>query len=268
MTDRLALAHRLADAARAAILPHFRADPVVTDKGAGGVFNPVTAADLAAERAMRALIEANFPDDGIHGEEFEDRPGTTGWTWVLDPIDGTSAFMAGTTTWGVLVGATFEGAPRIGLMDQPFTGERWSGCTLPGETGAVWTHAGARRPLAARQGVDLAGAMISTTEDAHLRGPGELEAFTRLRLSARQARYGLDCTAYALLAHGTIDLVVESGLKAVDIAPLIPIIEAAGGLVRDWSGGAHPMGGQVVAAGSKALMDEALAVLAPVATRV
>lgn len=266
MTDNphLAFAHRLADAARAAILPFFRMDPRVSGKASDGVFNPVTEADLAAEAAMRTLIEAERPDDAIHGEEFEDRPGTSGWTWVLDPIDGTSAFMAGTSTWGVLIGALRQGVPAVGVMDQPFTGERWAGSTLEGAREAVWTRGVERTALAARHGVSLSQAMIATTDPAMFaRDPASAAAFAAVREHSRLVRYGLDCTAYALVAHGCIDLVIESGLKAVDIAALIPVIEASGGAVCDWQGRPNPLGGQVVAAGSRALLEEVLSLLAP-----
>jgi histidinol phosphatase-like enzyme (inositol monophosphatase family) len=252
----LAFAHELADCARTAILPYFRAGGEVENKASLG-FDPVTAADKAAERAMRALIRAHRPHDSIVGEEFDDHAGNSGWTWVLDPIDGTRAFIAGTTTWGVLIGARFEGRPLVGIMDQPFADERWAACP----DRAFWSRGRARQPLMTRKNVELAEALMATT-DPFLFAGAQKDAFMALREASRLTRYGLDCTAYALLAHGHIDLVVEPGLKDVDIAALIPIIEAAGGVVTDWQGRHHPKGGDIIAAGSPALHAKALTYLA------
>jgi histidinol phosphatase-like enzyme (inositol monophosphatase family) len=257
--ETLAFAHQLADSARSAILPYFRNAAQVENKSQTALFNPVTQADKAAETSMRALIARHRPDDAIIGEEFEDAAGTSGWTWVLDPIDGTSAFMAGTTTWGVLIGALHEGKPAIGIMDQPFTGERWaSDATL-----AHWSRDGAPAlALSTRTGVGLNDAMLATT-DPYLFNAPERAIFERLQSASRLTRFGLDCTAYALLAQGHIDVVLESGLKIMDIAALIPIIEAAGGVVTDWEGNPNPLGGSVLAAGSPALHAEALALIRP-----
>jgi histidinol phosphatase-like enzyme (inositol monophosphatase family) len=254
--DVLAFAHRLADAAGAAILPFFRGEASIENKANRG-FDPVTAADKAAEQVMRAMIIAERPEDGIVGEEFDDHPGKSGWTWVLDPMDGTRAFIAGTTTWGVLVGARFEDRACVGIMDQPFSGERWAASPERG----FWSRGRARQPLVTRKNVGLDQAILATT-DPFLFDVGHMSAFNELRSATRLTRYGLDCTAYALLAHGHIDLVVEPGLKDVDIAALIPIVEAAGGVVTDWHGRHHPQGGDIIAAGSPELHAKALAILA------
>ncbi|GIU68122.1 histidinol-phosphatase [Candidatus Phycosocius spiralis] len=254
-TQTLDFAHQLADGARTAILPFFRAGGVIENKASYG-FDPVTAADKAAETAMRAMIRAHRPHDSIVGEEFDDHAGSSGWTWVLDPIDGTRAFIAGTTTWGVLIGARFEGRPLVGIMDQPFVDERWSACP----DRAMWTRGDARQPLVTRKNIDLEEALLATT-DPFLFSAQQTTAFMALRGACRLTRYGLDCMAYALLAHGHIDLVVEPGLKDVDIAALIPIIEAAGGVVTDWQGRHHPKGGNIIAAGSPALHAKALTFL-------
>ncbi|MEN9874263.1 MAG: hypothetical protein RL186_1160 [Pseudomonadota bacterium] len=255
-TETLAFAHKLADAARTAIAPFFRMNAKIDNKASVG-FDPVTEADRAAETAMRQLIQAHRPDDAIIGEEFDDRAGHSGWTWVLDPIDGTRAFIAGTTTWGVLIGARYDGKPCVGIMDQPFADERWAACPSRG----FWSRGRARVPLMTRKPVPLDQAIVATTDPFLFEGPS-FERFMALRAATRLTRYGLDCTAYALLAHGQIDLVVETDLKDVDIAALIPIIEVAGGIVTDWQGRHNPHGGNIIAAGCPDLHAKALAFLA------
>ena len=254
--ETLAFAHHLADAARAAILPFFRKPNDIENKALSG-FDPVTAADKAAELAMRDLIRARRPNDAIIGEEFDDQSGNSGWTWVLDPIDGTRAFIAGTTTWGVLIGARFNDKPSVGIMDQPFGDERWAACP----DRAFWSRGRARVPLMTRKNVALDEALMATTDPYLFEGPA-YDRFMAMRAATRLTRYGLDCTAYALLAQGLIDLVIETDLKDVDIAALIPIIEVAGGVVTDWQGRHNPKGGNVIAAGCPALHAKALAMMA------
>lgn len=234
ISDRLALAHRLADAAGAAILPWFRQRMDITNKAVGG-FDPVTRADEEAEQAMRAILAAAVPDDAVTGEEYEATSGTSGWTWVLDPIDGTRAFIAGTTTWGVLIAACWQGEPVIGVIDQPFVGERWAGSpagtlhrrTLPG--------AGADQPVTAAPVTSPAEAILATT-DPHLFSGAEAGAFARCRAAMRLTRYGLDCMAYAYLASGGVSAVMETGLKPVDVAALVPVVRGAGGIITSWDG--------------------------------
>jgi histidinol phosphatase-like enzyme (inositol monophosphatase family) len=254
--DTLAFAHTLADAARTAILPYFRGGGLIENKAETG-FDPVTEADKAAERAMRALIATHRPDDAIIGEEFDDQIGQSGWTWVLDPIDGTRAFIAGTSTWGVLIGARFHDKPTIGIMDQPFANERWAACP----DRAFWSRGRARIPLVSRKNVALDQALLATT-DPFLFNGDQFDRFMAVRAATRLTRFGLDCTAYALLAQGHIDLVVENDLKDVDIAALIPIIEVAGGVVTDWQGRHNPKGGNIIAAGCPALHAKVLAMMA------
>jgi myo-inositol-1(or 4)-monophosphatase len=251
----LALLNTAADAARAAILPHFRVGTAVDNKAAMG-FDPVTVADRAAELAIRALIEDRYPDHGVIGEEFEDRPAQSPWTWVIDPIDGTRAFITGLPTWGVLIGLCHEGKPILGALDQPYLKERFIG--FPG--GAVFSGPDGERPLRVRACTVLTEATLSTTDDG-LFTPPEKGAFDQVRAAAKLTRLGLDCYAYGMLAMGGIDLVIESGLKPVDILPLVPIIEGAGGVVSDWRGGPVRGGGQVVAAASPAIRDEAMVAL-------
>jgi histidinol phosphatase-like enzyme (inositol monophosphatase family) len=255
VAETLVFAHSLADAARAAILPYFRGASGIENKAEIG-FDPVTLADKAAETAMRDLIRNHRPDDSIIGEEFDDHEGSSGWTWVLDPIDGTRAFISGTTTWGVLIGARHNDKPCIGIIDQPFADERWAASPER----AFWSRGRARTPLATRKNVALDQALLATT-DPFLFQDGDYDRFMALRAATRLTRFGLDCTAYALLAHGQLDLVVENGLKDVDIAALIPIIQAAGGIVTDWQGRHDPRSGNVIAAGCPALHAKVLAMM-------
>jgi myo-inositol-1(or 4)-monophosphatase len=250
----LAFADTLADAARAAILPFFRAAHTIESKGA--LFDPVTDADRAAERAMRALIEQTFPDDGVLGEEYGESRGASGYRWVLDPIDGTRAFIAGLPTWGVLIGLTWEGRPIVGVMDQPFLGERYRGWN----DGAELVTRDGVRPLKTRACASFDEAIVSTT-DPYLFQGAEAEAFGRVRGAAKLTRYGYDCYAYAMVSAGHIDAVIESGLKPFDICALIPILTGAGGGVCDWRSSDASTGGQVLAYGDFRLRDAALALL-------
>ena len=255
----LAVAHRAADAARPAVLRHFRAEGLaVDDKGEAGRYDPVTAADRAAEAAIRAVLAAERPGDAVLGEEDGHAAGTSGLTWVVDPIDGTRAFLIGAPTWGVLIALEDGARPVVGLMDQPFTRERFWG--LGGE--AWWRRDGeAPRRLTARRGVPLAEARLCTTFP-EVGTPEEGAAFARLSRRVRLTRYGLDCTAYALLAAGGVDLVVEAGLQAYDIQALMPIIEGAGGIVTTWEGGDARRGGRILAAATPELHRAAMEILA------
>lgn len=251
----LAFADTLADAARTAILPFFRAPHAVENKS-DKIFDPVTEADRACEQRMRQLIAHGFPDHAIHGEEFGEKAGASGYQWILDPIDGTRAFVAGLPTWGVLIGLYYEGAPLIGVMDQPYLDERYRG--FPG--GAESAIRGATRPLKTRACANIKDATLSTTDPTLFRGP-ETEAFERVRQASKVVRYGFDCYAYCMLASGTMDCVIESGLKPFDIAALIPIVTGAGGGVCSWRGDSAAQGGQVLAYCDAPLRDEALKLL-------
>lgn len=255
IADALAFTDTLADAARAAILPLFRVAIDVDGKG-DGAFDPVTEADRAAERAMRALIEARFPDHGILGEEYGERPARGPWRWTLDPVDGTRAFISGLPLWGTLIALSHEGRPVIGAIDQGFLDERYVG--FPG--GARVTTRGQTRPLAARACPSLRTATIATT-DPFLFDGAEAGGFEMVRRTARLARYGCDCYAYAMLADGRIDLVIESGLKPWDVQALIPVVEGAGGMLTNWRGGPAWSGGQVIASGDAGPHGEALVAL-------
>lgn len=254
-------AHRLADSARAAILPHFRSTALCADnKHAHGGFDPVTEADRAAERAMRAVLAKERPHDGILGEEYGPSAGTSGLTWVLDPVDGTRAFLSGAPTWGVLIAVADACGPLYGLIDQPYIGERFEG----GFGHAAMTGPQGARPLATRGDRALCEAILFTTFP-EVGTPAEGAAFAALARQVRLTRYGLDCYAYALVAAGQIDLVVEAGLQPYDIQAPIAVIEAAGGIVTDWRGGPAHQGGRVVAAAGREQHAAALDILSGVA---
>ena len=239
------------------ILPLFRADHGLENKAAGGCFDPVTKADKGAEAAIRRLIAQRFPDHGVIGEEYgEDRPDAE-FAWVLDPIDGTRAFIAGLPLWTTLIGLRFQGRPVLGSIGQPFLGE-----IFIGHAGAArLIFAGGVRALQVRSCPKLTEAVIATT-DPDLFDGAELGAWRQVRAAARLARLGCDAYAYAMVALGTLDLVVEAGLKCWDIDAAVPILAGAGGLVTDWRGadiGGH--GGQIAIAGDRACLDEALVAL-------
>jgi histidinol phosphatase-like enzyme (inositol monophosphatase family) len=254
--------HQLADACGPAIVPHFRA-VAATNKAHGGAYDPVTAADLASETAMRAVLARLRPDDGIVGEEYGVSSGTSGLTWVLDPIDGTRAFVAGTTTWGVLIGVLADGVPVASAIVQPWVNERWVAVdgvtTWTGPTGShrVQANANANRDD-----------FIAATTDTNLFDTRGSAGFEAIRQRAKITRYGLDCMAYAYLASGGISLVIESGLKSYDVAALIPVVQGAGGIITDWDGApilplSSDWDGSVIAAATPdlhALALEALAV--------
>jgi myo-inositol-1(or 4)-monophosphatase len=240
-----------------AILPFFRAHHGLQDKSPGGVFDPVTEADRAGESVMRHMIRRQFPAHGVLGEEFGNENTDADYVWVLDPIDGTRTFISGIPIWGTLIGLMRRGVPVYGMMHQPFSGERFSG---DGHE-ARYEGPGGPKRLRTRPVTDLGAATLMTTSPGMFKG-AEAEAFARVEGKVRLSRYGCDCYAYCMLAAGHVDLVVESGLKPYDIVALIPIIEGAGGIVTSWDGGSAAGGGRIVAAGSKALHEAALAQLA------
>jgi myo-inositol-1(or 4)-monophosphatase len=246
----------LATASGQAILPFFRTALAFDDKSGGGAFDPVTEADRAAEIAIRQMIADTFPAHGIVGEEFGSQQENAEYVWVLDPIDGTRAFMAGIPVWGTLIGLLRHGAPVYGMMHQPFIGERFFG---DGAGASYEGPHGARRLLTRPCGT-LAEATLSTTSP-RLFNEAALPRYERVERAARIVRYGCDCYAYAMLAAGHVDLVIEHGLKPYDIAPLIPVIEGAGGIVTTWSGESAAKGGSVIAAGDRRVHEAALALL-------
>ncbi len=249
----------MADAARAAILPFFRASSLISDNKDETGFDPVTQADRAAETAMRDILALHRPQDGIWGEEFGQQSGSSARTWVLDPIDGTRGFISGTPTWGVLIALSDgEGAPHLGVVDQPYIGERFWGSA----EGAFCAGPCGTSPIRTRAARNLGEAVLFTTfpEVGEAR---DRQGFDAVAAQVRLVRYGMDCYAYALLAAGQIDLVIEAGLNAYDIQAPMAVIEAAGGIVTDWQGGAAHLGGQVLAAANESVHEAALKLLRP-----
>jgi histidinol phosphatase-like enzyme (inositol monophosphatase family) len=258
--ELIAVAHDVADAARPEALRYFRQPALEATSKETDRFDPVTAADRAVETAMRAVLAARRPGDAILGEEFAARAGETGLTWVLDPIDGTRAFLAGAPVWGVLIAVADAGGPLFGLIDQPYVGERFAGgfgrAEVVGPLG--------RNPLRTRPARPLAEAILLSTFP-EIGTPAEHAAFRRVADGVRLVRYGLDCTGYSLVAAGTADLVIEAGLQPYDIAAPTAVIEAAGGIVTDWQGRpcrGEGWSGQVLAAANPAVHAAALALLA------
>ena len=260
------LACRLADAASAAALPHFRSHTLgAENKRDDGAFDPVTIADHAAETAIRAILAEARPDDGIFGEEAGQSEGTSGLTWVIDPIDGTRAFISGLPTWGVLIALDDGQTGRIGVVDQPHIGERFVGVRGADGDRAWLTFRGDTQPIRTRPCAGLSDAMLYTTTPDMFQGR-EWEGYRAVESHVRMARYGTDCYAYALIAAGHVDLVIESSLNAYDIAAPAALIQAAGGVVTDWRGSDCRWGGQVVAAGDPAVHAQALEILRDYAT--
>ncbi len=257
--DFAAFVDRLGDAATETILPFFRTAIGTEDKNKGGRYDPVTEADRAAEVAMRRMIERQFPDHGIIGEEFGVKNADAEYVWVLDPIDGTKAFISGLPTWGVLIGLLHQGRPCYGMMVQPFTQERFVG----DGTKAQWRGTGLGlsrgiRRLTTRKCPTLKEATLMTTSPL-LYAENKLEALRRLEAEARLTRYGVDCYAFAMLAAGHVDCVVESSVQPYDVVALIPVVEGAGGIMTSWDGGDASKGGDVVACGDRRLHEEVLA---------
>ncbi len=246
----------LARAASAETLPRFRTQGAIANKLASG-FDPVTEADREAERAIRALIAESYPGHGILGEEFGgENPGSP-YQWIIDPIDGTRAFISGIPVWGTLVGLTVQGEAVAGLMSQPFTGELFF---ATGE-GARYEGPGGDRALATRKTASLSDAILFTTTPALFSGDAR-GRYDRLEERVRLARYGTDCYAFAMVAAGQVDIVADPGLQSYDIAALIPIIEQAGGVVTTFEGGPAEAGGDILAAATPELHEAARAILA------
>jgi myo-inositol-1(or 4)-monophosphatase len=253
--DFTAFVDELASASAETILPFFRTAMSVTDKG-GGQFDPVTAADHAAETAMRSLIRRSFPEHGIVGEEFGPERADAEYVWVLDPIDGTKSFIAGMPAWGTLVALTRFGEPVFGMMNQPFIGERFSGDGLA----AQYKGPAGDRDLRVRACATLADAVLFTTSPL-LMNDADRAAFRKVETAVRLSRYGGDCYAYCMLAAGHVDLVIETELKPHDVLPLVPIITGAGGVITTWENGSPATGGRIVAAGDRRVHAAAIEML-------
>jgi myo-inositol-1(or 4)-monophosphatase len=254
--DFSAFVDELATVSGETILPFFRTALTIENKGAAGTFDPVTAADHAAETAMRSLVRRTFPHHGIVGEEFGEEAADAEYVWVLDPIDGTKSFISGMPAWGTLIALTRFGEPVFGLMNQPFIGERFSG-----DGGAArYRGPAGERDLRVRPCASLAEAVLFTTSPRLMKA-ADRRAFAAVEEAVRLSRYGGDCYAYCMLAAGHVDLVIETELKAYDVLALIPIIAGAGGIITTWENGSPAAGGRIIAAGDKRVHAEALSVL-------
>lgn len=247
-----AFAEQLADAAALAIAPYFRASLEVENKGSR-LFDPVTVADKAAERAMRELIRSHYPTHGILGEEEAATIGSSELTWVLDPIDGTRAFITGLPLWGTLIALNDGQRPVLGVMNQPFTGERYIGTPL-----GAWRNG---TPLKTRACAGLSSARLMCTTPDMFDTPERRGAFEAVAAQAQLLRFGGDCYAYCMLASGFVDVIVEASLQPYDVQALIPIIEGAGGVMTSWDGGPAQDGGAVVACGDPALHAQLIELL-------
>ncbi len=244
-----AFACTLADAAAEVSLKYFRQPVAVDNKLTDGGFDPVTKADQGAEQAIRRLIEARYPEHQIFGEEFGRKQTDSPFEWVLDPIDGTRSFISGLPTWGTLIGLRLNGEPIIGVIDQPYVGERYLGWT----TGTTLNG----NPIQTRPCVDLTSATLSTT-DPDLFTAAERPLFDQLLADSKLVRYGLDCYAYAILSSGFFDVVIESGLQLYDMMALIPVIRGAGGSATGWSGESPGSSGRLLAVGDPSLAKHLL----------
>jgi myo-inositol-1(or 4)-monophosphatase len=254
--DFAAFVDQLATVSGETILPFFRTSLAVENKTHNGSFDPVTAADRAAEMAMRTLIRRSFPEHGIVGEEYGDENAEAEYVWVLDPIDGTKSFISGMPIWGTLIALTRFGEPVFGMMHQPFMGERFSG----DGGGAQYRGRAGKRQLRTRPCAKLEDAVVYTTSP-RLMKDADRTAFGKVEEAARLSRYGGDCYAYCMLAAGHIDAVIETELKPHDVMALIPIVTGAGGIMTTWDNGPPQAGGRIVAAGDKRVHAAALAKL-------
>ena len=258
----IAFAHRLADTAGAVIRPYFRQRIDIADKrpilDGKPVFDPVTEADKNAETAIRAVIDRERPADGILGEEHGEKTGSNGLRWVLDPVDGTRAFIAGRLEWGSLIALEKNERPILGIIDQPYIGERYIGAN-----GRTEMHAGAVvSTLKTRTGTKISEAILCATHPDAFFAEGERPAFRRVERAVRMTRWGGDCYIFGMLALGFVDLIVETTLHRWDVAALIPVVEGAGGIITNWQGGDCSAGGQVLAAGDAQLHTAAMNLLA------
>lgn len=252
--SRFAIA--LARASEREILPHFRKN-IAVDVKSGPIWDPVTEGDRAGERIIRKMIEETYPEHGIHGEEYGEKPSRSGFTWVLDPVDGTRAFICGMPTWATLIGLTYEGEPILGIMNQPYVGDLFYGTP----EGSWLIYNDETRPIRTRQGVALKDATAGTTAPELYRTPEAAKAYAALQKAVRLVRYGGDAYFFAVLAAGHLDIALDSGLQAYDIAALIPIIKGAGGVVGSWDGSNPASGGNIITAGSQSLLEDAVAVM-------
>lgn len=258
---RLTLMTALSKAARAITLPLFAQDMAVINKAETG-YDPVTEADVEAERVLRGLIMQAFPEDGIEGEELPDIAGANDWLWTLDPIDGTRGFVAGIPVWSTLIAVSYKGAPILGLIDVAPQDKCFWGQVDENGKGKAWLdHAGQSTPLMSRGCVTLKDAILGCTEPLSMLSSEELVLYNNIRREVRFSRLGLDAYGYGQVAAGRMDVIIEAMLKPCDVRALMPVIEGAGGKLTNWEGGSAVDGGRVVAVGDPALLPELYASL-------
>jgi histidinol phosphatase-like enzyme (inositol monophosphatase family) len=250
------------DCARVAgevILPHFRAPIAVEDKGEGGDFDPVTIADRAAETSIRDAIARTYPTHGILGEEHGRETGSSALTWVLDPIDGTRSFIVGQLHWAILIALNDGTRPVVGVVHQPYVGESFVACA---GDGAHWLRGEASRLVRTRSCSRIEDAIVITTDPRHFDPSPKAAVYDAVTRGARFIRFGGDCYCYTQLAMGLADVVIETGLEPYDIQALIPLVEAAGGAITNWTGGSCADGGDVLACGDPRLHETLLGKIA------
>ncbi len=253
----IAFANRLADASGAVIRPFFRQRIEVVHKPGPAAFDPVTEADKGGERAIRAIIERERPDDGILGEEYGEKPGRNGLRWVLDPVDGTRAFITGRHEWGSLIALEENEVPVLGILDQPVLGERFIG--VHGRS--VLVEGDKRTPLRVRECAEVKDAILCATDPSAYFTLEQQAAFQRVKSVARMTRYCGDCYLFAALALGFVDIIIEAGFNRWDIAALIPLVEGAGGVITSWDGGDCRDGKTILACGDRRVHEEAIKLL-------
>ena len=256
--ELIAFANRLADTSGDVIRPLFRQRIDVAHKQGRHDFDPVTEADKGAERAIRDLLARERPHDGVLGEEYGEHKGTSGYRWVLDPVDGTRAFITGRHEWGSLIALEQDGEPVLGILDQPVLGERFIGAN----GAAHLVQAGKASALEVRPCASLADAVLCATDPGAYFSKEQLSAFARVERVVKMTRYGGDCYLFAALALGFVDVVIEAGFHEWDIAALIPLIEGAGGIVTSWDGGSAREGKTILASGDRRAHAEAMKLLA------
>jgi len=254
--DRLTFLTELSEIARQITLPLFTNPEGVVNKSEGEDYDPVTKADIDAEIALRKAICAQFPDDSIEGEECEDHMGTNDFSWTLDPIDGTRAFVAGVPVWSTLIALSYKRQPILGLIDVAALDKQYFGHIGQTEKTAWLIHKGETRPLSSAPCQTLKESVLACTEPLAMLKPGELAAYNIIRRGVRFSRLGLDALSYGLLAEGRLNVVIEALLKPCDVRALIPVVEGAGGQLTNWYGGSAVDGGRVVAVSDESLLPE------------
>lgn len=257
LAEFVEFAVHLADVASAQILPRFRMPIDVVNKAAAGLFDPVTLADREAEAAIRREIHRVYPEHGVLGEEHGAERGASPYTWIIDPIDGTRAFILGQLHWGTLIALNDGERPILGVMHQPYTGETFVGSQM----GAELRRNGASRKLTARPTARLSDVLVCATDPGMFKSPEHQSAFDRLASRARAVRYGGDCYTPCMIAAGCADLVVEVGLGPWDVQPLIPIVEAAGGVITSWKGERADTSTNMVVASNRELHAQVIELL-------